>query len=555
MKQMNLFTFLTKLSTKPDKPNKENERRIVRFSKSVSKQLSSEIENKENSSPKIFKQQKIGRLVSRLNTISYCDISKEDDDDSELEVINELAKGLTLERKERSVMEAHGFYSNLAVCLPSWGEPNQLTVQQLEADEVAFSIDGETHMMRTFGGDEYSDSVGKASSRKRARACLISSDDESVDGDFFNAQTEDNQWIVEKVLARRVVVDQPKSRSVQYFLKWKGWDYKHSTWEIHCKENNIEDLIMEFHDREVWRQAICRRIPVNERLYFYNSYMLGSLINCHQWEDEMNNLIKSKTPRQAPIYVENWVDEEAKPKKFEFILENRFSKETEKALQGIPNIEHCKCGNEEEKCGAKHDCCPYNFNQNYCYLEDGRIDSKQTYMNKYWIVECTDACKCGLTCPTRVVQRGRQIPIVIFRTLDRGWAVRTCVDIKKKSFVCEYVGEVLTDEESLESKKPSTYQFQMDGCGPKYFFIVDAAIYGNEARFVNHSCGPNLAVYPVFADRLDERYHRIAFFAKRDIKRGDELTIDYCAIDQFAKGRRQKQCNCKSKKCRGYFYY
>ncbi|CAK5088191.1 unnamed protein product [Meloidogyne enterolobii] len=257
---MNLFTFLTKLSTNPDKPNKENERRIVRFSKSASKQLSSEIENKENSSPKIYKQQKIGRLVSRLNTISYCDISKEDDDDSELEVINELAKGLTLERKERSVMEAHGFYSNAAVCLPSWREPNQLTVQQLEADEVAFSIDGETHMMRTFGGltsffitgltgfflilgDEYSDCVGKSSSRKRARSCLISSDDESVDCDFFNAQTEDNQWIVEKVLARRVVVDLPKTRSVQYFLKWKGWDYKHSTWEIHCKENNIEDLV------------------------------------------------------------------------------------------------------------------------------------------------------------------------------------------------------------------------------------------------------------------------------------------------------------------------
>uniref|UniRef100_A0A1I8BCR3 Histone-lysine N-methyltransferase n=1 Tax=Meloidogyne hapla TaxID=6305 RepID=A0A1I8BCR3_MELHA len=537
MKQMNLFTFLTKLSTNTiEKSNKEDDR-IVRFSKSASKQLSSEIENKENRSPKIFKQQKIGKLLTRLNTIEYCDNSKEDDgDDSELEVINDLAKGLNLERKERSIMEAHRFYSNAAVCLPSWEEPNQLTIHQLEADEVALSIDGESHMRRTFGGAGYSDSVGKIS-RKRTRSCLISSDDECDEGDFLKPQTEDNQWIVEKVLARRVVMERTKSRSIQYFLKWKGWDYKHSTWEIHCKENNIQDLVMEFHDREVWRDAICRRVPYNERLYFYNSYMLGSLINCHQWEDEMNNLIKSKTPRQAPIYVENWVDEEAKPKKFQFILENRFSKETEKALVGIPNIEHCKCGNEkEEQCGSKHDCCPYNFNQNYCYLEDGRIDSKQTYMNKYWIVECTDACKCGVTCPTRVVQRGRQIPIVIFRTLDRGWAVRTCVDIQKKSFVCEYVGEVLTDEESLESKKPSTYQFQMDGCGPKYSFIVDAAIYGNEARFVNHSCGPNLAVYPVFADRLDERYHRIAFFAKRDIKR------DYCAIDQFAKGRRQKQC-------------
>ena len=128
---------------------------------------------------------------------------------------------------------------------------------------------------------------------------------------------------------------------------------------------------------------------------------------------------------------------------------------------------------------------------------------------------------------------------------------------------------MLTVEEAFESKKPSTYQFQMDGCGKDFTFVVDAFSCGNEgisdnkfefnfkkilflrivicnqiilARFINHSCNPNLVVRSVFADRLDLRYHRIAFFAKRDIRQGEELTIDYCAIDQYAKGRRKKKC-------------
>lgn len=279
------------------------------------------------------------------------------------------------------------------------------------------------------------------------------------------------------------------------------------------------------------------------------------MLFCHRWEDEMNRIIKNAAFRQAPIYVENWVDEEAAcPKKFKYILNNCFSTEAAHYFKGIPQIEHCSCSETGQKCGITENCCPDYLNQVYCYTDDGRPNPQQT--KKYWIIECTDSCSCDITCPTRVVQRGRQIPVVIFRTLDRGWALRTCISIPKNTFVCEYIGEVLTVEEAFGSKKPSTYQFQMDGCGEKNFrFVIDAAIYGNEARFVNHSCNPNLIVYPIFADRLDKCYHRIAFFARRDIKQGEELTINYCAIDKFAKGRRQKRCNCKSKKCRGFFYY
>ena len=113
MKQMNLLTFLTKLTSKPLKSNGEEERN-VQFVKSVSKQLSSEIENKENRNP--LKQQRIGRIVTRLNTIGHCNDSKEENDDSELEAINDLANRLNLERKERLIMEAHVCFSLCYYC-------------------------------------------------------------------------------------------------------------------------------------------------------------------------------------------------------------------------------------------------------------------------------------------------------------------------------------------------------------------------------------------------------------------------------------------------------
>lgn len=41
--------------------------------------------------------------------------------------------------------------------------------------------------------------------------------------------------------------------------------------------------------------------------------------------------------------------------------------------------------------------------------------------SKMPIYECHQACSCSLNCPNRVVERGRTVPLQIFRTEDRGW--------------------------------------------------------------------------------------------------------------------------------------
>lgn len=50
----------------------------------------------------------------------------------------------------------------------------------------------------------------------------------------------------------------------------------------------------------------------------------------------------------------------------------------------------------------------------------GRLRSSM--MNSHTpLYECHSGCSCRSSCPNRVVERGRTIPLEIFRTKDRGW--------------------------------------------------------------------------------------------------------------------------------------
>jgi SET domain-containing protein len=65
-------------------------------------------------------------------------------------------------------------------------------------------------------------------------------------------------------------------------------------------------------------------------------------------------------------------------------------------------------------------------------------------------------------------------------------------DIAAGDFVIEYGGEIIDDALLLTRKQ--RYQDQRRSC--LYFMKVpqgniDAMTFGNEARFINHSCDPN----------------------------------------------------------------
>lgn len=59
------------------------------------------------------------------------------------------------------------------------------------------------------------------------------------------------------------------------------------------------------------------------------------------------------------------------------------------------------------------------------------------------------------------MQRGSTHYFQLFKTANRGWSVRTLNDIPKGSFVCEYVGEIITDEEA-EQREDDSFLFELD---------------------------------------------------------------------------------------------
>jgi histone-lysine N-methyltransferase SUV39H len=52
----------------------------------------------------------------------------------------------------------------------------------------------------------------------------------------------------------------------------------------------------------------------------------------------------------------------------------------------------------------------------------------------------SQCCRCDISCPNRVSQRPRQLPIDIFKTTDRGWGARPLCDVRKGTVLGMYTG-------------------------------------------------------------------------------------------------------------------
>ncbi|CAJ0948386.1 unnamed protein product, partial [Mesorhabditis belari] len=164
------------------------------------------------------------------------------------------------------------------------------------------------------------------------------------------------------------------------------------------------------------------------------------------------------------------------------------------------------------------------------------------------VVECGEHCKCDpITCRQRVLQEGRQIPLVLFWEGRKGWGLRTIFKIPKNVFVGEYVGEVITFAEAKRRNKHTKYQFSLATAITKLdnkFLVIDATSLGNETRFINHSCNPNLVAKLVITNKYSEHDFRIGFYSMRDIEPGEELTLNYYPTNVKPKNSKKGRTKC-----------
>jgi len=104
--------------------------------------------------------------------------------------------------------------------------------------------------------------------------------------------------------------------------------------------------------------------------------------------------------------------------------------------------------------------------------------------------------------------------------------------INKNTRIIDYAGEKIGNKESLRRetrylKRGHIWCFKLNR-----FYVRDAAVGGNIARFINHSCRPNCYTQ-IVGDTIWIR-------AARQIRKGEEITYDYCTD-----GEGSIQCRCR----------
>ncbi|CAG2173811.1 unnamed protein product, partial [Oppiella nova] len=228
----------------------------------------------------------------------------------------------------------------------------------------------------------------------------------------------------------------------------------------------------------------------------------------------------SKGKEYYQIQVVNGVDNEPYPIDFMYVTDNCEASQIN-IDRTITSLQSCQC--EDDCTSQKCVCGAISFR---CwYDKEGKLLPEFNLMDAPMIFECNRACSCWKTCNNRVVQYGVRSRLQVFRTNGKGWGVRALRDIPKGTFVCEYVGEIISDSEA-DRREDDSYLFDLDNKDGETY-CLDARFYGNICRFINHLCNPNLTPVKVFVDHQDLSFPRIALFSSRDIRAYEELGFDY----------------------------
>lgn len=112
-------------------------------------------------------------------------------------------------------------------------------------------------------------------------------------------------------------------------------------------------------------------------------------------------------------------------------------------------------------------------------------------------------------------------------------------NINPETVILEYEGEIIDELEAIRRSKCQLYVYGDYIFSLENGYYIDAALTQCKAKFVNHSCDPNLYVL--------RHENKIYFVTKRFIQKGEELTIDYAFPKEYS-----IKCNCGSENCRGY---
>ncbi|KAJ1389059.1 hypothetical protein SESBI_38572 [Sesbania bispinosa] len=252
----------------------------------------------------------------------------------------------------------------------------------------------------------------------------------------------------------------------------------------------------------------------------------------------------SNGKEKFPIRVVTPIDHGQMPASFEYMVNLVYGDRlNQPILFGCDCRESCidckKCSCIVKNGGTM----PYNCNKRLAYPNKSSL-----------IYECGPSCKCSSSCINRVSQCGIQVQLEIFKTEYKGWGVRTRSFIRRGCFVCEFIGEVYHIHNRKARSRPVADDDFILSIGVGKGFI-DATNRGNIARFINHSCTPNLCFKDVIYDSNNKSIPHKMLFAVKDIPSGRELTYNYNSCKGKIIKVRNNDCYCGSRECNGQIYF
>lgn len=133
----------------------------------------------------------------------------------------------------------------------------------------------------------------------------------------------------------------------------------------------------------------------------------------------------------------------------------------------------------------------------------------------------------------------RQCRMIIAPSKIAGTGAYADKDYEKGEFIGEYLGKLITNKEADEryGDESATYLFSVEDD-----LCIDATHIDCPLKYINHSCDPNC-----YAE-VDK--HKVFYYAKHAIKKGEELTVDY-QIEVDPSDDDPQTCFCGTKACRG----
>uniref|UniRef100_A0A914QXT3 Histone-lysine N-methyltransferase n=1 Tax=Panagrolaimus davidi TaxID=227884 RepID=A0A914QXT3_9BILA len=347
----------------------------------------------------------------------------------------------------------------------------------------------------------------------------------------------------------RLLLCQLRENVVYYLIKWKGYGLDELTWQKKC-DLSCDKVLKQFDERVAICKTVFNLLGDTEKYPgFYDHYVKGiitpSFIEQNLFETTMANFMLEN--HFAPLFIENWTRIcGVLPTNFTWIGESVFSFNAKCYIE--------KCDAELPACKCQCEVClPLS-----CPCLKAKITAKGLIRSEFanFINECHKDCGCNKKCPSKIYRRGRTFPIMLFKTPKCGWSVRTLVNIPRRRFVMEYVGLIKLYEE-CHNITDQTYLFNCDLPDGSIKYVVDATEYGNESRFVNHSCDGNMDAFSVIGYHSSSKITRIVFFSNRDILAGEELTFSYWRTDldlSTIDPGEKRLCHCGAEDCRKYLF-